>query len=147
MSWATVSNIAPPKASAVPTAGVSVSARKLGTRSGKSVSYIRIVIGSDLAKKLCLVLPETGMALKIGSGQHSGLVALTVDNSKGNFQAKKDKAGNYVLTINEGSAAGMFSLSFPTFTADAAILPPERNIPPVATFKATAEMLGQVDRS
>ncbi|WIW88982.1 hypothetical protein K3M67_03090 [Sphingobium sp. V4] len=141
MSWETITNIAPAKAAAIPPMGVGVACRKLGTRKRGEVRYIRITIAPALAAKLCLRTDKIGLRLALGSGPHAGKIALSVDASNGNFMAKKVKDGGYFLTINAASAAGLFSLDFPSFGAVAEMLPPERDKPPMAAFRASAEML------
>lgn len=140
MSWEPISNIAPAKAALVPPKGVGVSVRTLGTRGGGKIRYIRMVIGPALAKSLCLVTPEIGMRLSLGGGEHAGQIALSVDNAKGNFRAKRGKDGGYVLTVNALSAEGLFSLSFAPFAVEVTVIHAS-NVPPLAAFKAPADML------
>lgn len=143
MTWEPISNVKPTPAAAekVPPMGVSVTARALGARSGKKVRYIKMAIGPQLAKALCMVGEQAGLRLALGSGKVAGHVALTVDNAPDCFRAKKAKDGGYVLTINEASAAGLFSLAFPPFAARAEMQPLERNKPPMASFRAADAML------
>ncbi len=140
MSWESISNIAPPKAAKVPPKGVAVTVRKLGTRSGAMVRYIRIAIGPALSKSLCLMPEEINMALALGGGEHAGMIGLSVDAQTGGFRAKRTKDGCYVLTVNAASADGLFSLDFPAFTAEATVVHAQ-NKPPLAAFRATPAML------
>lgn len=140
MSWEPIDNIAPAKAASIPPKGVAVAVRTLGLKSGGKVRYIRMVVGPLLAKSLCLITPEIGMRLALGGGEHAGQVALSVDNTHGNFRAKRAKDGSYVLTINAASADGLFSLTFAPFAADAGIVH-ARDTPPMAAFRVPADML------
>jgi hypothetical protein len=63
-----------------------------------------------------------------------------VDNTSGNFRAKRAKDGGYVLTINAASADGLFSLAFAPFAVEAAVVH-ARDTPPMAAFRPSAEML------
>lgn len=147
MSWEPISNVkpTPPSAEKVPAMGVSIAARKCGLRGGRTVRYIKIGLGPQLAKALCLVGDQAGIRLSLGGGEFAGKVALTVDNAPDCFRAKKGKGGGYMLTINEASADGLFALDFPPFAAAAELLPPERNKAPIAAFKASEPMLAVED--
>ncbi|CAD7335276.1 hypothetical protein FIM10_02050 [Sphingomonadales bacterium 56] len=147
MSWEPISNVKPaaPSAAKVPPMGVSVAARKLSSRLGKTVRYIKVAIGPQLAKALCMVGDQAGLRLSLGGGKFAGHVALSVDNAADCFRAKRGKDGGYVLTINEASAEGLFALEFPPFATAADLQPLEKGKPPLAAFKASEPMLAVED--
>lgn len=67
------------------------------------------------------------------------------DQDKGQFPAKRDKAGRYRLSIGGASADGLFALDFPAFCV---IEPPvvrAPGCPPACTFDCSAEMLAVAD--
>ena len=147
MSWEPISNVkpTPPSAEKVPTMGVSIAARRVGMKGGRKARYIKVGIGPQLAKALCMVGEQAGLRLALGGGKFAGHVALSVDNAADCFRAKKGKGGGYMVTINEASAAGLFALEFPPFAASAELLPAERGKPPMASFKASEPMLAAED--
>lgn len=134
-----------PKKSApskVPADGVLVQARKLGSRSGKEIQYIRIAIGAKLAKAISLVIEECRVRLAFGTGSDAGLIQVSVDNTTGKFVAKRTAKGDYALTINAATADGLFALSFDTFTrSPVEAIRPENGKPPHFVFKASDSML------
>lgn len=142
MSWEPITNMSQPsnKVPKVPIDGVAVQARKLNVSRGakKTVRFIKILIGAGLAKKLCLIGDETRLRLSLGAGKYAGNVSMAVDVKAGSFPARKGRDGNYVLTINEASAAGLFSLDFPAFTALASPVVPPPAGPPMLAFAAGA---------
>lgn len=133
----------------VPAKGVAVSVRRLGVApraGGGHRSYIRLCIGADLARGISLTQPEHRLRLLFGTGEDAGKVRVSVDNATGKFLAKRSKRGDYALTINADTAAGLFSLTFPAFTDDRCeALRPTNGQPPHFVFKASAEMLAVDD--
>lgn len=128
--------------SKVPSDGVLVQSRRLSSRSGKEVHYIRIAIGAKLAKAISLVIEECRVRLAFGTGPDAGLIQVSVDNSTGKFIAKRTAKGDYALTINEATADGRFALEFEAFTrSPVEAIRPENGKPPHFVFKASREML------
>ena len=66
---------------------------------------------------------------------------LCVDQERGKFKAARKGDGAYSLSINGASAEGLFALEFPAFTVETAEVVRPPNLPPVATFTASPEML------
>lgn len=129
-------------ASKVPPDGVLVQARHLGRKNGGTVQFIRLVIGSKLAKAISLVMPECRLRLAFSTGSDAGLIQVSVDNTTGKFLAKRSNKGDYALTINAATADGLFALSFDTFTrSPVEALRPENGKPPHFVFKASDGML------
>jgi len=148
MSWTVIENLSPATSSGIaqPPHGVVVQSRSFTKRGeGGQVRYIRMVVGPKLASNLVLTGEQTRVQLALGMGANSGKVAISVDASRGTFPAKRAKDGSYVLTINARSAEGLFALAFAPFAAEAQMLPPERNKPPMACFPASADMLAAED--
>lgn len=81
-----------------------------------------------------------------GTGSDAGKIMISVDNTAGNFAAKRSKSGCYSVTINELSAKDLFALDFPEFCeAKIDAIRPENGKPPQFVFKATKEMLAVED--
>lgn len=57
-----------------------------------------------------------------GNGKEHGQLAMTVDNENGMFPAKRNKAGQYLLSISKKTADGVLELGFPTFYREKAEL-------------------------
>lgn len=149
MSWESIDNVKPTK-DTTPPHGLRISSRGLNvTRGGKprgETRFIKIGIGKDLARKLALTGENVSVRLLFGSAENAGKIKISVDATTGNFNAKRDAAGNYNLTINKASAEGRFALDFPAFSINAVeALRPQNGQPPHCIFKASAEMLA-VDR-
>lgn len=129
----------------VPAKGVAISVRSLGiapSRGGEIRSYIKLIIGADLARGISLTQEEHRLRLLFGTGEDAGMVRVSVDNQSGKFLAKRNKQGQYGVTINRATADGLFSLSFPPFTDEPCeALRPQNGQPPFFVFKASAEML------
>lgn len=135
-----------PKAAGAPTVpvdGVMVRACRVARRNGGGLTrYIRLAIGSKLARSISLTQPEHGVRLLFGTGTDAGKLQLSVDNEAGKFRAKRNKGGGYFLTINAATAEGMFALDFPAFTRTGVeALRPQNGQPPHFVFKAADEML------
>lgn len=122
MAFTDLDNTAPAK-SDVPAAGVVVGTRAAG-RGDKKTRYIAMLIGKDTATAINFHLGTQNVAVRIGSGTDEGKLAVVVDQ-KGKFQAKRQKSGHYLLTINAAAAgtAG-FRLEFDRFTIDKARIVP-----------------------
>ncbi len=149
MAWDSIINVKPTAASvSVPDMGVRIAARALKSRKGGALPtrYIRVTLGAGLSKKLSLLNETTGVRLLFGTGSDAGKIAISVDATTGNFQAKRDKAGRYALTINAATAADRFALDFPAFTVPMVeALRPENGQPPRAVLKLSAAMLDAAD--
>jgi len=144
MAFEDIEAVNPAKAgpSILPPHGVAVSARKLGTRNGVTVQYIKLLIGPKLAEAVSLVKDECNMRLAFGTGDDAGLIQVTIDNTKGAFLAKRQKSGAYALTINAATADGLFSLDFPRFACERLeALRPSVGQPPHFVFRASEAML------
>jgi hypothetical protein len=101
-----------------------------------------VAIGKELARKLAITGDTVGVRLLFGSAENAGKIKISVDATTGNFQAKRDKAGNYSLTLNQATAEGRFSLDFPAFSINAVeALRPQNGQPPHCIFKASEAML------
>lgn len=148
MAFEIIECVNPSKASAakVPASGVQVSARKLGSRSGKDVRYIRLQIGAKLAKSVGLIAEKQKVILLFGSAEDAGKVRLAVPPSGGGFTASRDKSGNYAVTLNAATADGLFGLDFPTFAIERCeALRPTNGQSPHFVFKASDAMLSGAD--
>ncbi len=149
MAWDSIENVKPVNPSvAVPDLGIRVTARSLKSRGKASepTRYIRLTLGVGLAKRLSLLNDVAGVRLLFGTGGDAGKIAISVDATTGNFQAKRDKAGRYAVTINAATAQGRFALDFPAFTVPVVeAVRPENGQPPRAVFKASPAMLAVDD--
>lgn len=150
MSWETIENLKPAsQQEATPPLGLRISSRGLKISRGKrpgETRFIKIAIGKELARKLAINGDTAGLRLLFGADENVGKVKISVDATTGNFQAKRDKAGNYIVTLNQASADGRFSLDFPAFTINAVeALRPQNGQPPHCIFKASAAMLAAAD--
>ena len=126
----------------VPVMGVAVAARRLGTRKGGEIRYIKLQIGAQLAKAISLVQPACNVRLLFGTGPDAGMVQVSVDNAAGKFAAKRQKSGAYALTINAATADGLFALNFPAFAHDRIeAIRPDNGKPPHFVFRASDQML------
>lgn len=137
------------KAASTPENGVRVTARKL-TRperfGGGHIPFIRVAIGAKLARAISLTKDVHNVCLAFGTAADAGKIQVSVDNAEGGFLAKRDKGGNYSLTMNKETADGLFALEFPEFTVShCEPIRPEIGKPPYFVFKASAPMLAVED--
>lgn len=89
-----------------------------------------------------MTLPVQRLRLLFGTGEDAGKVRVSPDQAGGLFTAKRDKRGNYALTINEATAEGLFALDFPAFTEERIEpLRPQNGQPPFFVFHPSAAML------
>jgi hypothetical protein len=104
--------------------GVKVASRKMNvSKNGKAgAEYIQLTIGQKLAAGLHLSLDHHKLALMFGNGDEFGKMAMTVDNEKGMFSAKRNKKGQYLLSISKETAAGILLMGFETFYREKAEL-------------------------
>lgn len=135
-------NAAPSK-SRVPAAGVCVQSRACaGRKPGSRLTrYIKIVLGKELANKLVLRGDDVRLAVAFGTERDAGKIMLSVDATAGDFTAKRDKKGNYGLTLNAATADGLFNLEFPTFALDELEPVYRQGTPPALVFACSAEMM------
>jgi len=148
MAFETIECVNPPKdgAAKAPSGGVQVSARKLGSRNGREVRYIRLQIGAQLAKAVSLVAETQKVLLLFGSGEDAGKVRVAVPPTGGGFTAKRDKAGNYAVTVNAATAEGLFALDFPSFRQERCEpVRPTNGQSPHFVFMASKAMLSVQD--
>lgn len=98
-------------------AGAKIAARKMNaTKGGRLPSeYISLTLGNKLAAGLHLSLERHNVALLFGNGDETGQIAMTVDNQNGMFGAKRNKSGQYTITISKETAEGLLKLTFATF--------------------------------
>lgn len=138
-------NPASAAAAKVPPAGVSVRPRMLGRApraGGGHIRYICIRIGAELARGVSLSQPEHRLRLLFGTAEDAGKIRISVDNQGGKFLAKRDKKGNYALTLNAASAEGLFALEFAPFAVERCEpLRPANGQPPHFVFAASKDML------
>lgn len=126
MSFVDLDNSAPIKV-AVPPMGIVVGSRAAG-RNGSKSRYIAMAIGAEIARRIGMSGDACTMRVQAGSGDDIGKIAIFCDATKGKFQAKKQRAGYYLLTVNANAIGGRFALDFPRFTLD-----PVRHVPPAST--------------
>lgn len=138
-------NPAPQGAGRIPKHGVAVRVHQLGRpvrAGGGYVCYIRLSIGADLARAISLTQPQHQVRLLFGTEADAGKIRVSVDGEAGKFLAKRDKAGNYALSINAGTAEGLFSLGFPRFADERCeAIRPQNGQPPHFVFKESKDML------
>lgn len=129
----------------VPVNGVRVAARRMGrpaSRGGGTSSFIRLDVGPGLVKKLCWLGNAARVRLLFGTGTDAGKIGMEVDNSAGDFVARRSPKGdNWFLSIGSSAADGLFSLSFDTFVIDDVSVVELMHKPPRALFDASADML------
>lgn len=156
MAFEDIDNLAPPKAAAIPPAGVRVSSRGLNIKRGGvdrgAVRFIRIFIGAQLARGLGLTSDLVMLRLSFGSDADAGKIMIAAPAGGGDFPARRDKGGSYALTINATTADGLFALDFPAFVVEKlTVAPPTMpkdgspGLPPRAIFAASAAMLAVDD--
>lgn len=137
------------KKAACPVAGVKVTARVLKRAEkmgGGESRFIRIMVGAQLARSISLAQPNHNLKLAFGTEADAGKIQVSVDNAQGGFPAKRDKVGNYALTINAQTADGLFALTFPEYLIDRIeAIRPENGKPPHFVFKASDDMLAVED--
>jgi hypothetical protein len=121
--------------------GVRVQARKMKGNKGSHYSYIKVTVGPRLAAKLVWRDESQRIDLAFGTGKDAGKIRASVNQSSGQFVAKRDKSGRYVFTINAATAEGLFALDFPTFDIEQIEPVCEMNVPPALVFKASDAML------
>lgn len=135
--------------SVVPDMGVRVVSRSMtrGAKAGGGQSrYIRITIGKKIARSISLTQESHNIRLAFGTDADAGKIHVSVDNAAGGFPSKRDKSGNYSLTINKETAEGLFALDFPEFAIDnLEAIRPANGQPPHFVFKASAPMLAVED--
>lgn len=144
MSWEAIDNLRPAAAASakVPPDGVRVGVRAVGVKGGRTVRWIGITVGAALAKGLSLVQPEIRVRLLMGGGEDHGKLRLAVDATAGNFLARRQKSGAYLIAINAASAEGLFSLDFPAFArARLEAIRPQNGQPVFTVFAVDPAML------
>ena len=94
---------------------------------------------------MCLLGESTRLQLSFGTDRDAGKIALSVDISAGQFEARRLKSGGYRLTINAASAEGLFALDFPAFTVAPVAVVSRMGKPPMAVFAASPAMLAVED--
>lgn len=128
-----------------PESGVKVTSRKMSRAAkfgGGVYQFIRVAIGAKIARSISLTQENHNIRLAFGTDADAGKIQVSVDNAEGGFPARRDKGGNYSLTINKDTADGLFALEFPEFTvAHCEAIRPENGKPPYFVFKASAPML------
>ncbi len=72
MPFEDIEYVGAPKPSVVPPDGVSVSARKMGTRGGATARYIKVIIGEETAKALVLRMEEVRLRVQFGTALDYG---------------------------------------------------------------------------
>jgi hypothetical protein len=134
-------------ANPIPIDGVRVSPRVINLKkAGRTIRFIRIVIGSGLARKLSLHQDNHNVRLLFGTGNDAGKIKILVDNTSGKFAANKAKKGSYSLTINEDTADGLFSMEFEPFDRkNLEAIRPVDGRPMHVVFAATDAMLAVED--
>ncbi len=98
-------------------AGAKISARKLGRKAKgggvNEVRYIQITLGRKLASGMSLMQETHRLTLQFGTGNDAGKLALSVDNSSGEFPVKRDAQRRYRLSLNAATVADWLKLEFP----------------------------------
>lgn len=137
------------KKTAVSEMGVRVAARAVSRAArvgGGHARYIKVTIGAKLARAISLTQEKHNVRLAFGTEADAGKIHVSVDNATGGFPSKRDKSGNYSLTINKETADGLFALEFPEFAMDnIEAIRPSNGQPPHFVFKASAPMLAVED--
>lgn len=125
--------------------GVRVQARRLSRRGGGETRFIKVTVGSELARKLVWRQETVRIDLAFGTGKDAGKIRASVNVSSGQFVAKRDQQGRYVFTINAATASGLFALVFPDF--DIPTVEPfcAAGTPPALIFKGSDQMLAVDD--
>jgi hypothetical protein len=130
---------------AVPTGvvpdGIRVQPRAVSRRKGGTTKFIKVTVGTALARKLVWREESHRIDLAFGAGKDAGKIRASINVSGGQFLAKRDRHGRYAFTINAATAEGLFALDFPAF--DLAAIEPVSEIgkPPALVLKASDEML------
>jgi hypothetical protein len=133
MAFTDLDNTAPPKTD-VPASGIVIGSRACG-RGDKKTRYIAMLIGPMCAKAINFHLDQQQIAVRVGTGSDAGKLAVVVD-AKGKFQAKRQKAGHYLVTITAGAAAhGNFKVEFDRFVIEKArVVPATGGQPPMVVI-------------
>ncbi len=146
MPFENIERVGPPPTSQTPAGGVLVSPKSMKiAKTGKTSTFITIRIGAALARKAAFHLDAQPVAIQVGTGNDAGKIAIAVD-MQGDFVArgKKDKA--YQISINAGSAEGLFSLKFDKFARDdLELIDPVAGQPRFFVFRATDQFLNPED--
>lgn len=129
----------------VPPDGVRVRAMRVGGRGHSVTPYIQVKIGARLAGKIGLTGPHQPVRLLFGTGADAGRIKLALDCANGKFLARRDKNGNYALSINAATADGLFALEFTVFVVIDAEVGTERSGSAFCVFQASDEMLAVAD--
>lgn len=116
MAWTTIDNTRPtsykPKESP---SGIRVSAVGAGNKR-----YIRVALGSQVAMKMSMRNEAHKVNIQLGDGSDRGKIAVSLDDTNGQFVAKKrmKKDGTAVFNITLGARAirELFSLQFTAFS-------------------------------
>lgn len=138
MAFAKIDN---PKASSASDLGPN-HVRVVVAKAKGNLPYIRIRIGREVARLCSLTQPEHKVHAHIGSGSDAGKVAISLDDTGGVFKAKRQRAGDYTMTIggNAAHAAGI-STEFEPFRT-AGLARQIENGPRMCVFEAPPAFLG-----
>jgi hypothetical protein len=116
MAWNLLENKKPLTGGKVDiSAGARVRWRKLKRKHGEGYSeYAYIVVGAKAATALALKSEKHGLSVMFGTGEEAGKLAITVDNEKGGFIAKRTNGGDYSFTMSSETVAGKMKAAFDT---------------------------------
>lgn len=132
MSWKRVNNPKPPSARSVKPTQV----RVCSMAAAKLSRYIRIKIGSELARRGSFTQAEHKCHLLRGEGDEAGQIAVSVDDRDGSFVAKRRSDGRYEIAVGQVACNGTFVLDFPQFDREGGVVP-MANAPAFITFDAS----------
>jgi hypothetical protein len=147
MSWEIIEAVKPnyETKNNIPTGGLFLSARRAG-KPPRFTHYIALIIGADLAKKAAFAGEMHRCHILVGGGSDAGSIKIQIDNQSGQFIAKRQKSGNYLVSINAASARDLFSLNFEKFAVPhVEIVRPENGQPVFFTCKPHASLFAVED--
>jgi hypothetical protein len=94
--------------------GASVRRRTLTRKTSGKISFVVVNIGAMVAQSLSLTADTHRLAVMFGTGADKGKLAITVDNSAGQFTCRKTKTKTYTFTIPDAASAGRLKDDFAT---------------------------------
>lgn len=135
MGWERLDN-PKPNASSIGRNVVRVAARS----AMKGSRFITVKIGAHAAALGSFSRPEHKCHIMMGKGEEKGQLAIALDDSGGQFTAKRKKCGRYEITVTARAADGRFNMEFPPFEREAKMVPMGSG-PSIITVTAGADFL------
>lgn len=146
MSFEVIENMNPSPAKEVtPVDGLRIYARTAPARKGSTkpgTYYMTVQLGLGLARRLAFHKDQHNVQILLGTGRDAGKMQIALDQTAGQFYARKRKIGQYCVTIKGASMDGLFARAFPPLIiAHVETVKSEASGQVCCTFPVSPEML------